>query len=165
MGTDYESTAASSQLAADAAEINSGGVPTWHEWLAEDDTVEFGEYYRRENGRIMMYAAVYIHVAKAMDVEVGLSSDDSIQVLLDGQEILINSVDGPVGSKGRVHDVVPTRRLGSGAHLLMVKVFNFCGSHAFRLRFQDPETGEPLTEEDGIKVCVDPDECGYSRED
>jgi hypothetical protein len=37
----------------------------------------------------------------------------------------------------------------------MVKVFEGGGGHNFRLRFQDPDTGEPITE--GISACLSPD--------
>ena len=38
----------------------------------------------------------------------------------------------------------------------MVKVFDGGGGNCFRLRFQDPFTGEPITE--GIEVCFSPDQ-------
>ena len=88
------------------------------------------------------------------------ASDDSVQVLLDGKEIWINSVDRWIALRGEVDEKTQTIPLDAGAHLLVVKVFSDCGEHHLRLRFQDP-TGAPLTEKDGLKVCLDPEECGF----
>ena len=113
-----------------------------------------------------MYAAVYLNVSEAMNVQVGLSSDDSSQVLLDGDEIFIKSVVSRLFGRLGVRDVSDTTPLDAGAHLLVVKVFDWCGeTHHLRLRFQNPETGEPLTEKDGLRVCLDPEECGFPPED
>ena len=89
--TDFH-RAASLSLAATSAhvEINPGGVPTWHEWFAESDIVKFDEYYGRENGRVMMYAVVYLQVAEDIEVNIGFASDDSI----DRHEPTSSSISG-----------------------------------------------------------------------
>ena len=49
----------------------------------------------------------------------------------------------------------------AGRHVLLAKVFDTLRKHEFHLRFEDLDTGEPLTEEDGIRICVVPEDCGF----
>ena len=54
-------------------------------------------------------------------------------------------------------DVPQLASLSKGVHFLLVKVFEGGGGHNFRLRFQDPATGEPITE--GLSICTNPAGC------
>ena len=161
--------------------INPNGVPTWAPWQDSDELIAFESYYCGDTDRIMMYAVVYVDVETARDVDIGLASDDSVQVLLDGEEIWIHNIArgsdaanvvqdllcSDVNSAGCTNFLPPVNGLASttsipqlaplaaGKHILMVKVFEGGGGHNFRLRFQDPDTGEPITE--GISACLSPD--------
>ncbi|MBI4604847.1 MAG: hypothetical protein HY721_23030 [Planctomycetes bacterium] len=143
--------------------INPGGMPTWASWLDIDDTVLFNDYYGGDLNGVMAYAVTYIDVASDAVVDIGLASDDSIQVLLDGAEVFIKNALRTAGAANTVLDVVQgasvpaLNPLKAGHHRLMVKVFEGSGSHAFRLRFQKPGTGEPLTA--GIVLCLDRETC------
>ena len=147
-----------------AAAINPGGVPTWLDWRDLDDTIDFTQVCGGDENQVMFYAVTYVEVEAAVFVDVGLASDDSVQVLLDGEELWINNVARPAGLPNEVLDLVPgsgiaaLSPLAAGRHRLMVKVFEGGGDHSFRLRFQDPVTFLPITE--GISICLDPDDCG-----
>jgi hypothetical protein len=144
--------------------INPGGVPTWKGWRDLDDTIDFGDFYSGDLSGVMMYALTYVSVAERRTVDLGLASSDSIQVLLDGEEIHLRQELRGIGEANSVQDVVRGVELAPGSHRLMVKVFEGLGPHGFRLRFQDPESGRPLT--DGIDVCLSPDlrECSGENE-
>jgi hypothetical protein len=130
--------------------INPDGVPTWAAWRDSDDTIDFNGYYGGNLDSIMMYALVYIDVPQDVTVDIGLASDDAVQVLLDGEEIHINNVARGFGGANTIQDIVSSnlvsqlRPLEAGVHRLMVKVFEGGGGHGFRLRFQDPFTGLPV---------------------
>ena len=110
--------------------------------------------------QLMMYAVCYVDVAADIVVDVGLDSDDSVQVLLDGAEIWINNVARAQGGPNAVVDLISSgteaslNPLTAGRHRVMVKVFEGLADHSFRLRFQDPVTAEGVC--DGISVCLDP---------
>ncbi|MBI4600486.1 MAG: NPCBM/NEW2 domain-containing protein [Planctomycetes bacterium] len=154
--TDYGGAARSIGLAEPASlvPINPGGVPTWKAWRDLDDTIDFNDYYGGDVNQVMMYAVTYVEAAEDMTVAVGLGSDDSIQVLLDGVEIHINNIARFHDGSNAVQDVIPGVSLGAGTHKLMVKVFEGAGAHAFRLRFQD-ENGTPVTA--GLRICINPE--------
>jgi len=160
--------------------INPGGIPTWAEWRDRHDTINFNDYYGGDLSHVMMYAVTYVKVDRDIPIAIGLGSDDSIQVLLDGQEIWLCNL--PRGSDGNnaIQDVIaadPAQRsstvgpnpgcdvgtdiitqldpLTAGCHELMVKVFEGGGGHEFRLRFQDPGSGDPIT--DGLSIFLKPD--------
>jgi hypothetical protein len=156
VNTDYGGAARSVGLAVppNPVPINPGGVPTWKAWRDLDDTIDFNAYYGGDVNLVMMYAVTYIRVDGSRTVDVGLSSDDSVQVLLDGREIHLNSVARSYLASNVVQDVIPGLSLSAGIHKLMVKVFEGNGAHGFRLRFQDAK-GEAVTE--GIEVCLDPE--------
>ena len=140
--------------------INPGGIPTWFPWHDADDTINFNDYYGVNLDQLMMYAVCYVDVAADQVVDIGLDSDDSVQVLLDGAEIWINNVARAQGGPNAVVDVIASgaeaslNPLTAGRHMLMVKVFDGLADHNFRLRFQDPVTGEGVC--DGISICLDP---------
>jgi hypothetical protein len=139
------------------APINPGGVPTWLDWRDLDDTIDFTQVCGGDESQVMFYAVAYLDIEADVFVAVGLASDDSIQVLLDEQEIWINNIARPAGLPNEVLDLAPGFPIPAGCHRLMVKVFEGGGGHAFRLRFQDPVTFVPVTE--GISIWLDPD-CG-----
>jgi hypothetical protein len=136
---------------------SEAAVPTWREWRDRDDTIDFADFYGGDLDGVMMYAVTHFETEYDLPVDIGLASSDSVQVLLDGEEIWIHDVAREVGPENVVQDVIAlgTEPFGlwPGHHRLMVKVFEGSGGHAFRLRLQDPATGEPVTE--GIRVCME----------
>jgi hypothetical protein len=152
--TDYGATARSIALASGvgaATGINQNGtVPTWAARRDPDDTINFNDYYGGDVNNIMMHALTYLVVEEDTVVDIGLASDDSVQVLLDGVEIHINNVARGAGGANTIQDVVLSSAvpelnpLTKGTHRLMVKVFEGGGAHGFRLRFQDPFSGLPV---------------------
>ncbi|HEU5394749.1 MAG TPA: hypothetical protein VFV36_08085, partial [Candidatus Methylomirabilis sp.] len=142
-------------------DLNPGGLPTWYSWIDADDTIDFASVCRGDEDAVLFHALAYIHLEADRTVDIGLASDDSIQVLLDGEEIWINSVARPLGPAGGIQDVIRAAStpalspLRAGRHRLLVKVFEGAGEHGFRLRLQDPITGEGICE--GVTVCLDPD--------
>ncbi|MBI4601902.1 MAG: hypothetical protein HY721_08060 [Planctomycetes bacterium] len=144
-------------------DLNPGGVPTWYAWEDGDDTIDFTAVYRGDENQVMAYAVTYVELEEDMVLDIGLGSDDSIQVLLDGEEIHINDVARGAGGTNAVQDLVlassmpALNPLPRGVHRILVKVFEGNGDHAFRLRFQRPETAEGVCE--GVSVCLDPGGC------
>lgn len=160
--TDYVLSPAISLLAALGSPppaINAGGVPTWFAWRDADDTIAYETYYGGDVNQCMMYSVVYAVIDDDITVDIGLASDDSVQVLLDGVSIWTNSIARGSGGANIIQDVIPAIALDAGIHQFMVKVFEGGGGHNFRLRFQD-EFAEPVTE--GVTLCFSPDieECG-----
>ncbi len=80
-----------------------------------------------------------------LTVNIGIASDDSIQVLVDGIERYINNVSRGVNSNDNgVQNASAAFTLTPGKHLVCVKIFNGGGGHAFRCRFQrGTMTGNP----------------------
>jgi hypothetical protein len=142
--------------------INPGGVPTWFGWLDFDDAINFGDYYCGGIDLCMMYAVTYVYADREMSVDIGLDSDDAVQVILDGNEIWLNSVARGVGGPNTVADTIFASQtpdlmaFSAGCHKLMVKVFEGAGDHQFRLRFQDPATQLPIGDDEGLHILRDP---------
>jgi hypothetical protein len=105
-----------------------------------------------------------LKVEENITIDIGLASDDSVLVLLDGNELHLKRLARTDGGPNAVLDVIMSASvpqlnpLTAGIHTLMVKVFEGTVDHTFRLRFQTPVTGEPVTE--GIEVCLDRENCG-----
>ncbi|HVR74085.1 MAG TPA: hypothetical protein VMT52_07130 [Planctomycetota bacterium] len=144
---DYAGAAASTGLAPNSLGRNPDDIPTWIEWRDYDDAddrIDFESVYG-EVDEVMAYAATYLDVAEDTIVNFGVSSDDSVQVLLDGVEIHKLSIGR--GATGRTYQDTPFSfpslggiELSAGRHLLMVKVFEGGGDHNFRVGFLD-DTG------------------------
>ena len=160
--TDFGGSAASNSLlfTPGAPNINPGSVPTWNPWLDPDDTINFDDFYGGNQDNQMMYAFVYVTFEDDMEVDIGLGSDDSVQVLFDSEEVYINNISRGCGGANVAQDIALLSTdfgiVEAGVHTLMVKVFDGGGGNCFRLRFQDPFTGEPITE--GIEVCFSSDQ-------
>jgi hypothetical protein len=162
VNTDYAplGAARSTGLEPTVAPINPGGIPTWGFWRDLDDTINYDRVHGGPEDNVMSYAFVYVNVEEDIVTDIGLASDDAVQVLLDGQEIWINSVARGSDVANTIQDVIlasatpALNPLTAGQHRLLVKVFEGGGDHNFRLRFQDP-TGVPITS--GITTCTDPD--------
>jgi hypothetical protein len=155
--TDGSGLAASTGLVATPGrpDINSGGIATWFEHADGDDTIDFADVFKGDINNVMCYAAAYIDVTGDTTVDIGLGSDDSIQVLVDGTQVHLNNVPRSFGATNEVQDYVRGVSLPAGCHLLLVKVFDGNGQHGFRLRIQDPVTEDPaLPGRIGLSGCA-----------
>lgn len=141
---EYNGAAASTGLAPNDMGRNPGGVPTWIEWIDrddEDDRIDFDTIYGA-NDNVMCYAVTYLDVIEEIEVHLGVSSDDSIQLFIDGQSIHVKNASR--GALDRVYQDTPFEYpdlgrlvLEPGRHSLMVKVFDGGGEHNFRVGFLD----------------------------
>ncbi len=141
---DYAGEAASSGLAADAFGRNPDDTPTWIEWRDlddDDDRIDFEAVYG-DVDEVMCYAVTYLEVSDDIVVNFGVSSDDAVHVLLDGETLHLNAVAR--GAQGRSYQDTPDAfenlrdvDLSAGFHTIVVKVFEGGGDHNFRLGFVD----------------------------
>ena len=152
---DYGNKAASMGLAPtpDRPAVNPDGVPTWIEHWDLDDTISFYNVYLGPANNVVCYAAAYIQLAREVTVNIGISSDESIQVLIDGTQVHIHDVFRGIGLPLTVQDVVEGVTLSEGCHLVLVKVFNGGGGHDFRLRFQDSAGNPVYPDTIGVSPC------------
>jgi len=147
------------------ADLNPDGTPTWYVWIDSDDTLAYEDVHGGDLNQIMQYAVIYCVVDEDITVDIGLGSDDSVSVLLDGgggldgAPLWTNSVARGSGGSNVIQDIVPGVFLEAGLHQFMVKVFEGGGGFNFRMRFQN-EFAEPVIE--GFSLCFspDPEECG-----
>lgn len=154
--------AASTGLAPNSLGRNPGDLPTWIEWRDYDDAddrIDFESVYGALD-EDMAYAVTYLDVSEEVTVNFGVSSDDSVQVLLDGVEIHKRSIGR--GALGRAYLDTPFSFpslggivLEAGRHILMVKVFEGGGEHNFRVGFLD---------DSGIEIAGGPPEITVSLE-
>ena len=160
---DYGGLAASTGLAPDAFGRNPGDEPHWLEWRDlddADDRVDFESVYGPVD-QVMGHAVTYLDVEAETVVHLGVSSDDSVQILLDGEQIHLNNAAR--GALGRVYQDTPTTHPGlgnitltAGRHVLLVKVFEGNGEHNFRVGFLD-ETGLEIPGgPEGVTVTLEP---------
>jgi hypothetical protein len=136
---DYGNLAASTGLALTPGrpELNPGGVPTWFEWSDPDDTIDYFNVFGSDINNVMCYAATYVTVPTATTVDLGLDSDDSVQVIVNGVEVWKFNMGRGVLAPNTVVDTVVGVPLNAGCNLIVVKVFEGIGGHGFRFRFQD----------------------------
>jgi hypothetical protein len=160
---DYSGDAASTGLAPDAFDRNPSGSPTWVEWRDYDDAddrIDFESVYGAVN-EVMVHALTYLDVSADTTVNFGVSSDDAVQILLDGVELHKNNVAR--GALGRAYLDTPLTHpnllgveLTAGKHVLLVKVFEGGGEHNFRVGFVD-ETGIEIPEGPlEVTISLDP---------
>ncbi len=141
---DYGGAAASTGLADNLFDRNPGGVPTWIEWTDlddADDRIDFDSIYGGFD-EVMTYALAYLRVDEDVVLNFGVSSDDSVHVLLDGATLHANNRSR--GALNRTYQDTPAEfpdlggvLLTEGEHTLLVKVFDGGGEHNFRVGFLD----------------------------
>jgi hypothetical protein len=155
---DYNGLAASTGLAPDAFGRNPGGSRTGSSG-ATSMTPMTGSTSRACTARdqVVCHAITYLEVEADTVVSLGVSSDDSVQILLDGEQIHINNVAR--GATGRVYQDTPATHpglgniaLGAGGHVLLVKVFEGDGEHNFRVGFLDESGLEIPGGPEGVTV-------------
>jgi hypothetical protein len=136
---------------------NPGGVPTVFAWEEADARIDLGQVFGGDLDNLMAYAQTYVINKTGGDldeVHLGVSSDDSIQVLLNGQEVWINNVArGGSGPCAPLDSVPAPVTLHAGVNSLVLKVFEGSGGWEYSCRFQDA-LGAPITE--GLEVALAP---------
>ncbi len=150
--------AASTGIDGGAADRAPGGVPTVFSRFSVNGRVNLNDEFGGQIEQIMAYAQVYVTVEEPLEVYLGVSSDDSVHVLVDGEEQWINNA-----ARGSSSSCAPQDQpdlpvfLDDGTHSLMLKVFNGGGQWDFSFRFQDKAGGfgtRPITE--GITLSLTP---------
>ncbi|MBI4600754.1 MAG: NPCBM/NEW2 domain-containing protein [Planctomycetes bacterium] len=97
-GGDGVSGAASTGITGGAQGRNAEGIPTVFAWNDRDGRIDLnGEAFGGDPDGVMAYAQAYVDNTTGADIEVtiGVSSDDSVQVLLNGAEVWIHSPRTP----------------------------------------------------------------------
>jgi hypothetical protein len=161
---DYGGASASTGLAPDALSRNPDGVPTWLEWRDYDDAddrIDFETAYGDLND-VMCHALTYLVVEEETVVHLGVSSDGSVQLLLDGVEIHHNAVERDAVARAyqdtpATHPGLGGITLSPGGHVLLVKVFEGEGAHNFRIGFLDESGVEIPGGPAGVEVTLDPE--------
>ncbi len=148
--TDFSGAAASIGLDSGNPVLrrNPGGVPTVFTWEGVGSTVDFqsGAAFGRDINNVMNYAQIYVFAEESVEAFLAISSDDSVQVFLNGEEIWVNSIGRPAGSSCSPDDTpFDPVIFEEGENSLMVKVFEGGGGHAFSVAIQD-DLLQPFTE-------------------
>jgi len=111
-----------------------------------------------DTNNVMAYMWAYIEVEDDFDVDLCVGSDDSVQILIDLEEVHINNVARGWG--GDCQDIVTTTPAGDpiflegGVHLVMMKIFEGGGGHRAGLRIEESFTGQAVP---GLRVLGDID--------
>ena len=157
---DYNGASAATGLAPNDRGRNPDDVPTWIEWFDrddDDDRIDFDTIYGG-NDNVMCYAVSYLDVKEEIEVHLGVSSDDSIQLFIDGQSLHVKNASR--GALDRLYQDTAFEYpdlgniiLEPGRHTLMVKVFDGGGEHNFRVGFLD---------EFGIEIPGGPEDLSIS---
>ncbi len=114
-----------------------GGIPTVFSRRAASGRVNLNAEFGGQIEQIMAYAQTYVIVEEPMDVHLGIASDDSIQVLLNGEEVFLNNIGRGGADCANQDFTFDPVELEEGVNSLMVKVFNGVGGWDFTIRFQD----------------------------
>jgi hypothetical protein len=146
--------------AAPRAELNPNrpGTGRWFSYASSQSLIDYNVVFGADPGNnFMVYAVTYVDNTTGDDltVDLGITSDDAVQVFIGDEEVHINNVARGVGLPGSgAFDVVPGVTLPAGLSRLMVKVFEGGGDTGFALRFEEPGTGTGIV--DGIEVNLTP---------
>lgn len=158
--TEVNGAAASTSIDGGPAGRNPGGVPTVFSREGASGRILFQSPagFGGDLSNVMAYAQVYIIAEADTEVFLGISSDDSVQVILNGADVWVNSV--PRGGADPCSASFPQDitfepvLLEEGYNSLVVKVFEGTGDWDFALRFQD-ELGQPVTED--LSTSLEPE--------
>ena len=144
----YNNLASSSGLVATPGrpDINPAETPTWFAWTDPDDTIDYFDVFGGDDNNNVTYAVTYVNVAAQTTVDIGLGSDDSYHLLVNGVEPTLGgslSLGRGYGAANEVQNVAEDVVLEPGCNIILLKVFEGGGGHGFRLRFQD-DSGNPI---------------------
>ena len=138
---------------------SGGGTPRIRREVSFSDTIDFQSYWSNIDF-IMAHAIVYVDnvTGSNLIVDMGVASDDQINILVNGQHVHTNTACRGVGNSGQVQDVVQDVTLRPGKNVVMVKVFEHGGGWAFRARFHRRNSNTPITGIDQIQITTDVNE-------
>jgi hypothetical protein len=148
-------------------------VPTVFTWTDVDGRVDYNPVFRRDVNDVMAYSQCYVinNSGEPKEVYIGITSDDSVQVFLNGNEVWINSIGRPASDMCTPLDITPDglnyldpHILEPGQNSVMMKVFDGTQSWEFGLRFQDA-AGTPITEDLEISLVPTVTEPTFVRGD
>jgi hypothetical protein len=132
----------------------ANGTAVWYPYTAPE-AINHTTFYLTDPNNHMVNHITYItnETGTAMFLAGAASSDDSIVVMLDNTVFWNHGIGRGMGGMGNCPDRFPFA-LPPGEHRLLVKVFDGTGGSGFRLRFEDPETGDPVTT--GFSIATEP---------
>ncbi|MBI4583993.1 MAG: PD40 domain-containing protein [Planctomycetes bacterium] len=167
MRRDWAATGFRRETPEGCAILGSGFEP----WIDQDDTIDFEDFYCGNLDRVVCEAVTEIELDKARPMDLGLAFAEAAQVLLDGEEVGILDDCKVFGFPNQAREVWPVldaqtgdyKFVASGLHEIRVKVFGGTDEHGFRLRLEDPETAEPITE--GVRVLFETPRPRFTRGD
>jgi hypothetical protein len=153
-GGDGISAAAASGIIGGKRGRNPDGVPTVFAWNDDGGPINLNDdVFGGDPNGVMAYAQVYVvnTTGAPLPVHLGVSSDDSVQVFLNGDEVWLRSIARAGSDACSPQDVTPDgfrfteeHRLQPGENSLLVKIWEGGGGWNFAVRFQDA-LGEPIT--------------------
>ncbi len=136
------------------------GTGTWFAYQAPGSEVDYNRVFGADPGDIYVACAVaYVEntTGNPLDCDLGVWSDDSVEVYINEASVWANSVARPLADLTAAHDVAPVT-LKAGINRVLVKVFEGAGGTGFRLRFEESGVGTPITS--GLRVLLAPGELG-----
>jgi hypothetical protein len=132
------------------------GTGRWFAYASNQSLIDYNLVFGGDPGNdFLVYAVTYVDNATGDDltVDLGVTSDDAVQVFIGDQEVHINNVARGVDFPGTgAFDVVPGVTLPAGLNRVLVKVFEGGGDTGFALRFEQAGVGIV----DGIEVNLAP---------
>jgi hypothetical protein len=157
---DFFGAAASTGIFLDPMNRNpdgASGIATVFKFVSPDGWINLNDAVFGGNpDNVMAYAQIYVISDADREVFIASDSDDSIQIILNEEEVWINSIPRgndsgcPVGlippNRQRLRDVTPgTVTLLQGENRLIVKTFEGGGAFNFEVRFEDAQE-RPVTQ-------------------
>jgi hypothetical protein len=134
----------------------ANGTVTTFAWNDTDSYINLNDdVFQGDPNNTMNYAAVrVISEDELADIHLEVLSDDSIRVVLNGQEVHSNNIPRGAGLCGW-QDTMILVTLEAGVNDLRVSTFEGGGGWNFGVRFVDPSTGTPITEGLSISKTAD----------
>jgi hypothetical protein len=164
--TAFGTDAASTMIDGGPAGRNPGGVPTVFEWVDADGRVDFQQAFGGDLDNVMAYAQCYVINNTGADIEgvyLAMTSDDSIQVFLNGEEVWWNSIPRAGATPCLPQDRSPDGTtfiepftLLQGSNSLILKVFDGTGGWEYGFRFEDEAQIQLSTEDLDIQLTPPP---------
>jgi cellulose/xylan binding protein with CBM9 domain len=136
---------------------NPGMVPTVFGYQDADARVSFPDAFKVALSTSVAYAQVYLNFEAETEAFLGITSDDAVQVLLNGEEVHINDVARGGASPCDFQDAPGPVIFQEGQNSLLVKVFQGIGGWEFSVRLQDSADfglAVPITE--GYTISLTP---------
>jgi hypothetical protein len=129
----------------DTGKVVQDRFPVWKAGVSPTDTIDHSsaQVHGFDADDHMTLSCVYVtnHTNSAIETQIGVASDDSVQVYLGSQSVGQDNICRGYGPANTELDFFPVS-LPVGESRVLVKVMDGGGASGFRLRFQDPR--DPL---------------------